>query len=40
MHYLLDERFNEAVNQYLKREGQSMTQYINELEEHRPIKEA
>ncbi len=39
MHYLLDDRFNEAVNQFLKREGQSMVQYINELEDHRPIKQ-
>jgi len=39
MHYLLDDRFNEAVNKFLKREGQSMVQYINELEDHRPIKQ-
>lgn len=39
MHYLLDDRFYSAVHQFLKREGQSMHQYINELEEHQPIKQ-
>jgi predicted N-acyltransferase len=40
MHYLVDDRFSSAIHQFLKREGQSMHQYINELEEHRPIKQA
>jgi predicted N-acyltransferase len=40
MHYLLDDRFGLAVENYLKREGQSMRQYLNELEDHQPIKKA
>jgi predicted N-acyltransferase len=39
MHYLLDERFYDAVNQFLKREGMSMYRYIDELSEHHPIKQ-
>lgn len=38
MHYLLDERFYDAVEHFLKREGMSMYHYINELAEHHPIK--
>ena len=40
MHYLLDDRFGLAVENYLKKEGQSMRQYLNELEDHQPIKQA
>ena len=39
MHFLLDERFYDAVNQFLKREGMSMYRYIDELSEHHPIKQ-
>jgi predicted N-acyltransferase len=39
MHYLVDDRFYNAVNHFLAREGQSMHQYINELEDHHPIKQ-
>ena len=40
MHYLADRRFADAVENFLEREGQSMHRYINELEEHRPIKQS
>lgn len=40
MHYLLDDRFYDAVQQFLKREGMSMYQYIDELAEHHPIKQS
>jgi hypothetical protein len=39
-HYLFDPRFSKAVENFLKREGQAMHQYMNELEEHIPIKKA
>jgi len=39
MHYLVDERFYDAVQNFLKREGTSMYHYINELSDHHPIKQ-
>lgn len=39
-HYLFDQRFYKAVENFLQREGQAMYQYMNELEEHIPIKTA
>jgi predicted N-acyltransferase len=39
-HYLSDDRFAKAVENFLKREGQAMYQYMNELEEHIPIKKS
>ena len=39
MHYLVDERFYDAVQQFLKREGMSMYRYIDELSDHHPIKQ-
>ena len=39
MHYLFDQRFYRAVEDYLDREGMSMHNYINELSEHIPIKQ-
>ena len=40
MHYLVDERFYDAVQQFLKREGMSMYRYIDELSDHHPIKQS
>ncbi len=39
MHYLVDERFYDAVQHFLKREGMSMYRYIDELSDHHPIKQ-
>jgi uncharacterized protein len=39
MHYLSDQRFYRAVQDFLEREGMSMYRYINELSEHNPIKQ-
>ncbi len=38
MHFLLDDRFASAVENYLKREGIAIHQHLNELEDHQPIK--
>ena len=40
MHYLIDDRFYDAVAQFLKREGKSMYRYIDELSDHHPIKQS
>lgn len=37
-HYIFDHRFSKAVENFLAREGQAMQEYMNELEEHIPIK--
>lgn len=39
-HYLRDERFADAVERFLSREGQVMADYIDELNERNPFKEA
>jgi predicted N-acyltransferase len=38
MHYLIDTRFSDAVDHFLQQEGNLMHQYLNELEERKPIK--
>lgn len=37
-HWIADERFAEAIKDFLKSETRSMNQYINELEAHTPFK--
>ena len=40
MHYLVDDRFANAVENFLTQEGNSIHRYLNELVEHQPIKKA
>ncbi len=40
MHYLVDDRFASAIEDFLQREGNSMHRYLNELVEHQPLKKA
>jgi len=40
MHYLVDDRFANAVQNFLEQEGNSMHKYLNELVEHQPIKKS
>ncbi len=37
-HWLRDERFAAAVQDFLAQEGQGMAQYVDELREHTPFK--
>ncbi|MBS1208212.1 MAG: family N-acetyltransferase [Proteobacteria bacterium] len=38
LHWLADARFSDAVQRFLAREAQGMTQYINELEARNPVR--
>lgn len=40
MHYLVDDRFANAVENFLNQEGNSIIRYLNELVEHQPIKKS